>query len=245
MRQALALLVDRASIEKFIYGRTGQATANYVDYPERFRSRNTRFAFDIDKATALLEKAGWIKGADGIRAKDGKKLKLVFQSSINQPRQKTQAIVKQACQKAGIEVEVKTVVASVYFSSDLANQDTGGKFFCDLEMHTSYSGADPEVFMRGFCSWEAATKENKWSGRNSTRWQSKDYDDTFKAATVELDPVKRAALLIKCNDLVVNDQVVIPVVSRPDVAALKNKLVAELSGWDSNTWELASWYIER
>ena len=48
VRQALALLVDRASIEKFIYGRTGQATANYVDYPERFRSRNTRSAFDID-----------------------------------------------------------------------------------------------------------------------------------------------------------------------------------------------------
>jgi peptide/nickel transport system substrate-binding protein len=51
-------------------------------------------------------------------------------------------------------------------------------------------------------------------------------------------------LLIKCNDLVVNDQVVIPVVSRPDVAALKNKLVAELSGWDSNMWDLANWYIE-
>jgi peptide/nickel transport system substrate-binding protein len=111
-------------------------------------------------------------------------------------------------------------------------------------MHTSYSGADPEVFMRGFCSWEAATKENKWSGRNSTRWQSKEYDDTFKAATVELDPVRRAALLIKCNDLVVNDQVVIPVVSRPDVVAVKNKLVVELSGWDSNTWDLANWYIE-
>jgi peptide/nickel transport system substrate-binding protein len=244
VRQALALLVDRASIEKFIYGRTGHATANYVDYPERFRSRNTRFEFDIDKASALLEKAGWIKGADGIRAKDGKKLKLVFQTSINQPRQKTQAIVKQACQKAGIEVEVKTVVASVYFSSDFANPDTGGKFYSDLEMHTSYSGADPEVFMRQFCSWEAATKENKWSGRNSVRWQNKEYDDTFKAATVELDPVKRAALLIKCNDLVVNDQVVIPVVSRPDVAAVKSKLVVELSGWDSNTWDIASWYIE-
>ena len=42
-------------------------------------------------------------------------------------------------------------------------------------------------------------------------WQNKEYDDTFKPATVELDPVKRAALLIKCNDLVV----------RPDVAAEK------------------------
>ncbi len=244
VRQALGLLVDKASIEKFIYGRTGRATANYVDNPERFRSKNTSFEFNIDKAAALLEKAGWVKGPDGIRGKDGKKLKFVFQTSINQPRQKTQAIVKQACQKAGIDMELKTVPASVYFSSDVANPDTGSKFYCDLEMHTSYSGADPEVFMRGFLSWEATTKENKWQGRNSARWQSKEYDDTFKAAQVELDPVKRAALLIKCNDLVVNDQVVIPVVSRPDVAAVKSRLVAELSGWDSNTWDLASWYME-
>jgi peptide/nickel transport system substrate-binding protein len=244
VRQALALLVDKASIEKFIYGRTGRATANYVDYPERFRSKTTKFEFNIDKASTLLEGAGWLKGADGIRAKDGKRLKIVFQTSINQPRQKTQAIVKQACQKAGIDVELKSIVASVYFSSDVANPDTGSKFYADLEMHTSYSMPDPEVFLRGFCSWEMTAKENKWAGRNVSRWVSKEYDDTYKAAQVELDPVKRAALLVKCNDLVVNDQVVIPVVSRPDVTALKNKLVVDLSGWDSNTWEIASWHME-
>jgi peptide/nickel transport system substrate-binding protein len=244
VRQALALLVDKASIEKFIYGRTGQATANYIDYPERFRSKSTTYEFSPDKAAALLEKAGWVKGPDGVRVKDGKRLKLGFQTSINQPRQKTQAIVKQAAQKAGIEMELKTIVASVYFSSDVANPDTGGKFYNDLEMHTSYSGADPEIFLRTFVSWDVAQKENKWSGRNSARWQSKEYDELFQSATVELDPVKRAAILIKCNEMVVNDQVVIPVVSRPDVAAVKNRLMVDLTGWDSNTWDLGSWYID-
>ena len=244
VRQALALLVDKASIEKHIYGRTGQATANYIDYPERFRSKTTKFEFSVDKAAALLEKGGWIKGPDGVRVKDGRKLKIGFQTSINQPRQKTQAIVKQACQKAGIEMELKTIVSSVYFSSDVANPDTSGKFYNDLEMHTSYSGADPEIFLRTFVSWDIAQRENKWSGRNSTRWQSKEYDELFKAATTELDPVKRAGMLIKCNEMIVNEQVVIPVVSRPDVAALKDKLVCDLSGWDSNTWDLGSWYIE-
>lgn len=244
VRQALGLLVDRVSVEKFIYGRTGRATANYVNYPERFRSKTTTFEFNVEKASALLEKAGWLKGPDGIRAKKGKKLKLLFQTSTNQPRQKTQAIVKQACQKAGIDMELKSILATVYFSTDFANPDTGGKFYADLEMHTTYGGADPEVLMRGFCSWEMASKANKWSGRNSARWASKEYDDTYKAALVELDPVKRAALLIKCNELVVNDQVVIPVISRPDVAAVKNKLVVELSGWDSNTWEIANWHME-
>src|SRR5882757_8889251 len=95
VRQALALLVDKDSVEKYIYGRTGKATANFIDNPERFRSKTTKYEFNVDKANALLDKAGWAKGADGIRAKDGKKLKFVYQTSINQPRQKTQAIVKQ------------------------------------------------------------------------------------------------------------------------------------------------------
>ena len=245
VRQALSVLVDKGSVEKFIYGRTGNATANFVNNPEKFRSKNTKFEFNVDKANEILDKAGWKKGADGIREKDGKKLKFVFQTSINQPRQKTQAIVKQACQKAGIDIEVKAVTASVFFSSDVANPDTYTKFYCDLQMYNNGPQApDPAVFLRQFLSSERATKANKWQGRNVTRWQNKEYDDTYKAAEIELDPLKRAALLIKLNDLAVNDRVVIPIVGRPGVAGMKHKLVAELTGWDNNTWDLASWYLE-
>jgi peptide/nickel transport system substrate-binding protein len=244
VRQALALLVDKDSVENHIYGRTGTATANFINNPERFRSKTTKYEFNVDKANALLDKAGWVKGSDGIRAKDGKKLKFVYQSSVNQPRQKTQAIVKQACQKAGIDIEVKAVTSSVFFSSDVANLDTYTKFYSDLQMYNNGSQPDPEIFLRQFCSWEAATKENKWQGRNITRWQNKEYDDTHKAAQVELDPVKRAAMLIKLNELAVNNQVVIPIVARLGVAAAKNNLVLELSGWDNNTWDLPNWYRE-
>ncbi len=242
VRQALSLLVDKDSVEKHIYGRTGVATANFINNPDRFASKTTKYEFNIDKAIAILDKAGWKPDADGIRAKDGKKLKFVYQTSINQPRQKNQAIVKQACQKAGIDIEVKAVVASVFFSSDVANPDTYTKFYADLQMYNNGSQPDPELFLRQFCSWEVATKDNKWQGRNITRWQSKEYDDTHKAAQVELDPIKRAALLIKLNELVINNVVVIPVVARLGAAAVSNKLVVELTGWDNNTWDLPNWY---
>ena len=245
VRQALALLIDKDSIEKHIYGRTGIATANYINNPERFRSKTTKFEFNVDKANALLDKAGWVRGADGIRAKDGKRLKFLYQTSINQPRQKTQAIIKQAAQKAGIDMELKSVTASVFFSSDVANPDTYTKFYADLQEYSNGMNApDPEVFLRQFCSWEAATKDNKWQGRNITRWQNQEYDDIHKAAQVELDPVKRTAMLIKLNELAVNNQVVIPLVMRPGAAAVGNGLVLELSGWDNNTWDLANWYRE-
>jgi peptide/nickel transport system substrate-binding protein len=245
VRQALSMLVDKQSVQKYIYGRTGIATANFVNNPEKFRSKNTHYEFNIEKAAAILEKAGWKKGSDGVRAKDGKRLKFVYQTSINQPRQKTQAIVKQACQKAGIEIEVKAVTASVFFSSDVANPDTYTHFYSDLQMYTTtMTQPDPELFMNQFCSWEVATKANKWQGRNITRWRSQEYDDNYKAAQVEIDPVKRAAMFIKANDLVIDNYVVIPVVARPGVVAMNTKLSAEISGWDNNTWAIQDWYKE-
>jgi peptide/nickel transport system substrate-binding protein len=245
VRQALNLLVDRASVQEQIYGRTGIATANFLNQPARFQSKNTKYEFNVDKAAQILEAAGWKKGSDGIRTKDGKRLKLVYQTSINAPRQKNQAIVKQAAAKAGIDMELKSVTASVYFSSDVANPDTYTKFYTDIQMYTTtMTQPDPELFMNQFTSWEVASKDNKWQGRNITRWRNEEYDKLYRAAEAELDPVKRAALFIRMNDLVIQNVVVIPVVFRPRVAAVSNRMHVEQSGWDSDFWNLANWYRE-
>ncbi len=245
VRRALNMLVDRGSVEKHIYGRTAAATANFLNNPPRFTSKNMKWEFNVDKASQILDAAGWKRGSDGVRVKDGKKLKLVFQTSVNQPRQKTQAIIKQACQKAGIDLELKAVTAAVYFSSDVANPDTYLKFYTDLQMYTTtMTQPDPEVFMDQFCSWQISSKENKWQGRNPTRWKNDEYDKAWRAAEGELDPVKRAALFIRMNDLVIENQVVIPVVYRPRVAAVSSKLHATLSGWDNDLYNLKDWYRE-
>jgi peptide/nickel transport system substrate-binding protein len=242
VRQALALLVDRQSVQDHIYGRTGIATGNFLNNPEKFRSKNTKWEFNIEKANQILDAAGWKRGSDGVRAKDGKKLSFVYQTSINAPRQKNQAIVKQACQKVGIELELKSVTASVFFSSDYANPDTYGHFYCDLQMYnTTMTEPDPEFFMNQFTSWEIASKDNKFQGRNVTRWKNDEYDKIYTAAQAELDPVKRAALFVRMNDLVSN-QVVVPIVNRPKVQAVSNKLHAPGSGWDNDMWNLKDWY---
>ncbi len=244
VRNAMALLIDRKSIQDHIYGRTGVATSNWVNNPPRFRSANTSYEFNVDKANALLDSAGWVRGADGIRAKGNAKLKYVYQTSINQPRQKTQAVVKQACARAGIEIEIKSVVASVYFSSDVANPDTFPKFYTDLQMYNTGPGRpDPGVWLQMFISREVATKDNKWQGRNVNRWVNKEFDDLLDASDGELDPVKRVAMLIKCNDIVVANRVVIPIVYRPTVSGVSRRLKINLSGWDSNLYDLADWYI--
>lgn len=245
VRDAMNLLIDRKGVQDFIYGRTGIATPNFLNNPPRFNSKNLKFEFNIDKANQILEAAGWKKGPDGIRAKGNVKLKFVYQTSVNQPRQKTQAIVKDACTKAGIELELKSVTAAVFFGGDAANPDTYQKFWSDIEMYTTtMTQPDPQVFMEQYCSWEFAQKANKWASRNVSRWRSDEYDNLHKAAQVELDPVKRAAMFIRMNDLVGLDAYVQPVVYRPRVSAAVNKLSAPLSGWDNDMWALAHWYKE-
>ncbi len=245
VRDAMGLLVDRKSVQDFIYGRTGVATANFLNNPARFRSGSTKFEFNVDKANQILETAGWRKGADGIRAKGNVKLKFVYQTSVNQPRQKTQAIVKDACAKAGIELELKSVTAAVFFGGDFANPDTYQKFWCDMQMYTTtMTQPDPQTFMEQYTSWELAQKDNKWAKRNIARWRSDEYDKTHQAAQSELDPVKRAAMFIKMNDLVINDGYIIPVVFRPRASAAGTKLVAPLSGWDNDLWALPHWFKE-
>ncbi len=245
VRSALSLLVDRGSLQEQLYGRLGQATANYLNAPSRFQSKNTKWEFNVEKANKILDDAGWKRGSDGIRAKDGKRLRLLFQTSINAARQKTQAIIKQACGKAAIEVELKTIVASVFFSSDPGNPDALARFNADIQMYAWQFGVDPQRSMEVFTSWEVATKENKWAGRNTTRWRNEEYDRLWKAAETEMDPVKRAELFIRMNDLVVQNVAVIPIIWRNWVSGVSNKLKGtDISGWDSSFWNLAHWYRE-
>jgi peptide/nickel transport system substrate-binding protein len=236
VREAMTYVTDRKSIQEFIYGRTGIATSNFLNNPPKYRSPNTKFEFNVDKANQILEAAGWKKGSDGVREKGGKKLRFVYQTSVNSLRQKEQAVVKQGAQKAGIDLELKSVTASVFFSSDVANPDTYGKFWADMQMYTTtMTQPDPERFMDQYASWEVSSKANKWQGRNICRWVNEEYDKTFRLAEAELDPVKRTALFIKMNDLPVKDNIIVPIASRPRVRG---------AGWDLDLSALHNWYRE-
>jgi peptide/nickel transport system substrate-binding protein len=76
-----------------------------------------------------------------------------------------------------------------------------------------------------------------------TRWRSEEYDRTYAAADAEIDPVKRAALFIKTNDLAIQSVAVIPVLWRNGVSASSTRLQGlDLSGWDTTFWRLPYWY---
>jgi peptide/nickel transport system substrate-binding protein len=246
VRQAYNVAVDRRIIAEQLYGAAGQPTSNFVVSPKRFQSPNTRWEFGLEKAAQWLDQAGWKRGSDGFRVRDGRRMKIVYQTSVNPVRQKTQAIVKKAFEQIGIEVELKAVNAGVYFSSDPGNPETLAHFYADIQMFTSAPGSpDPQAHLNRFLSWQIAQKANNWSGRNVVRWSNAEYDRLWKHAETELDPVKRAALIIRLNDILIEDVVIIPVIWRNGVRAVNHKLHGmALSDWDSDFWDLAYWYRE-
>ena len=77
------------------------------------------------------------------------------------------------------------------------------------------------------------------------RWANAEYDRLWREADKELDPVKRAALLIRMNDLLNEDVAVIPVVWLKWVHAVSQTLRGlALGPWDWDLWNLAYWYRE-
>src|SRR5262245_17878176 len=70
VRTAIAHLVDRGSAQRYVYGRAGVATANFLNNPPRFDSSRKAETFDVARANALLDAAGWVRGRDGVRAKN-------------------------------------------------------------------------------------------------------------------------------------------------------------------------------
>ena len=244
VRQAYALAIQRDVIVNQLYGPTGKVTPNVLAAPPKFVSQNTSWKFDTDAANKLLDDAGWTKNGD-VRAKNGVQMKITYSTSVNSLRQKEQEIVKQGLSQIGLNVTLKTVDASIFFSSDAGNSDTAGHFYTDIEMFTN--GPTIPYPLDYMVSWwgdpsNIPQKENSWSGNNYERWQNADYDKAYTDAQTQLDTSKQPDLFIKMNDLVISQVVEIPLVQRNNVQGVNSKLQnTNLSPWVSQLWNIENW----
>ncbi|NTF09682.1 ABC transporter substrate-binding protein [Agrobacterium rubi] len=82
VRQALQAGIDRQEIIDTVYTPDWKLATSFIqsNVPGATDHGNL-LAYDPGKAEKLLDEAGWVKGADGIRAKDGKQLTLTIHSN--------------------------------------------------------------------------------------------------------------------------------------------------------------------
>src|SRR5579859_4051526 len=111
VRQALALAVDRQTMASQLYGQTGDASPNLLTTPSKYYSKNTKMTMDLNKANSLLDEAGWKRGSDGVREKNGVKMDIAYVTSVNSLRQKEQQIVKAGFDQLGAKVTLQSVDA--------------------------------------------------------------------------------------------------------------------------------------
>ncbi len=245
VRQALSMAIDRALLVEVGYGKAGKVTCNVVPSPAIYNSPNNDSCMtqDIDGANKLLDEAGWKRGADGIREKDGVRLSILYQTSTNAVRQDFQALIKDWWKQIGVETELKNIDAAVFFGGDQSSPDTFQKFFADIEMYANnFDGTDPEAYMGSWTCAQIPSPENAWLGNNMPRSCDADYDKLVAEMAGTADLNKRAELVIKMNDILMQNYVMIPLVHRGNVAAKANTLDGvKLNVWDSDLWNIADW----
>ena len=121
VRKAVAMAIDREAINNdLLLGLTHApetlwdplAASGWVS-PEI-----EPWQYDPEAAKALLEEAGWIDAdGDGIREKDGEPLTLVYGTTIREIRQDAQAVIQQQLRDVGIDAEIPSWDADLFFAS--------------------------------------------------------------------------------------------------------------------------------
>ena len=246
VREALSKAIDRELLVEVGYGRAGRPTCNLVPAPVNVASDNTGcIAQDVDGAKALLDAAGWVPGADGVRTKDGMRLKLLYQTSTNAVRQDFQALIKQWWSDIGVETELKNIDASVYFGGDPGSPDTFQKFYADVEMYANnFDGTDPEAYLAAYTCDKAPSPTTQWQGENINRFCDPAYDAMIAELGTTGDIAKRGEISKKLNDMLTKDSfTIVPLVDRGRNSAHALTLGGVvLNTWDSELWNAADWY---
>jgi peptide/nickel transport system substrate-binding protein len=246
VRQALAMAVDRTRIASlYTGGLTAEPTCNILAGVPGWTSPNTAqepvCRFDLAAAERLLDQAGWVRGSDGVRQKAGVRMKVIFATTVNTTRQSTQAIIKDAWSKIGVETELKAVTTGKFFGND---PDAAARFFSDVEMFANDPGPglDAAEYLKSWTTGEIKTRSANWTGGNFERWSSADYDALFAQLKQETDDTRRNALYIRMNDMLVRDVVMVPIVLRANGLAGYAKSLKGYSLDLGRRWDVADWY---
>jgi peptide/nickel transport system substrate-binding protein len=92
-----------------------------------------------------------------------------------------------------------------------------------------------------------AQRENDWQRANNTRWQNDEYDQLFEQLRAATTMEEAQDLLIRMNDLVIEDYAVVPIAVRAFFTGITHRLVKENLAFDSPFvgyfWNIENWNL--
>ncbi|GIJ47847.1 ABC transporter substrate-binding protein [Virgisporangium aliadipatigenens] len=202
VRQAFAYGADRKSaVEAGFHGvipyegnpAVSQSTPGYNAEAAK------AYAYDPAKAEALLEQAGWAKGGDGIRTKDGKPLtiKLVYGAAFifTQEGATVLQVMQEQWKKVGFDVKLIPATRAELWGGKYADPST-------FDATPSYwTSPSPSIL---WIVWRPSTVERP-NGSNRSFYNNDTLGQTIDRANGEQDAAQANALYGQAQQIIQDD----------------------------------------
>jgi peptide/nickel transport system substrate-binding protein len=202
VRQALLFALNRQQIVDAVFFGHG-SVANSVEPPTSWAYKakpKVLYTFDKAKAESLLDGAGWAKGADGIRAKGGLKLKFdMITNAGNKQRESMLQVMQQSWKDVGVEA-TPSLIQFPQLVSQIVNIRTFDMFLVGFNWSN-----DPD---------EAPLYHSRNAvpgGFNGADFKNDQVDSILDQALGTLDKAKRKQLYEQFQDIM-SEEVPSPVV---------------------------------
>lgn len=196
VREALRYAIDRKTINEKVQNGLYILSESPVTPASKFYKNIPLVPFDIGRGNAILDAAGWKRGADGIRSKNGLRLSLTFASSTGSPDTDTIIeIVRSSWKALGVDFSVKRYLSSQFFApAPEGGIIYGGKF--DVVFFAW--GSDTNMDLSNLYACYRFPPD----GQNDPRWCDRAATAAMDRAKTTYDQAKRAPDLARVQDAV-------------------------------------------
>ncbi|MBZ2195408.1 ABC transporter substrate-binding protein [Occultella gossypii] len=200
VRDALQVAINRQETVDTLYNdRYLPATSVLAGTTPGYLDLTAELAYDPETAIELLDGAGWVAGADGIRVKDGEPLTLSLLGGGPES-----ALVQQQLAAVGIDLQIRQVDAAQYVEI----QSSGDYDLAGYNL----TRADPDV-LKAIFSTEYT---------NVPRLEANPLDDTLAEMSVTLDTDARNELAGQAQQTIIGEGYNIPLVEQFQVFAFSS-----------------------
>jgi peptide/nickel transport system substrate-binding protein len=249
VRQAISSAIDYDTLIRDVLQNTVYPSTSPFAYGWYQCDIPRVFPYDVAKANALLDEAGWKMGSDGIRvaegalyAEDGTRLSLELQGYTNyEPVQRTEEFIVENLKAVGIEARIQNYDFSIIFGTFEENSPRMVGDFDMLIYDRSISIEPQGSIENDYLSTQIPSAENPTAG-NVWRWQDPKVDAYIDAAGGTFDLEARKAAYCGIGEQIVNELPQVYVYLFQDGYGFANNLTGyTVSTWGSMVWDVYNW----
>jgi peptide/nickel transport system substrate-binding protein len=181
VRRAINMAIDRKGIANAILRHPASAATQLLPaaVPAWHDAGMPAYAFDPSGANALLDQAGWIRGGDGVRARDGVRLAATMLTISNRPELTVMGTAMQAQLKAiGMELTVEPVP-----SANIPAAIKAGTMQMTMFARTYVNVPEPiATIIPDFTREQSTWGTSNWPGRTQMKALTDEYVQSFDEA---------------------------------------------------------------